>query len=153
MKQSKTLTNEELGEKALEELEGPILKTCAELVETIDMQLRKKKYCLTALQQDALKEYIRNKVNLNVTINVGIGMDELDKADIFPTPLNQKKLDAFAEKKETAPAPKPEEAKTTLTKDHIEKLDKAAKALKDKAKEDEAFIEERRKRAAEVAQA
>lgn len=143
MKQSKTLTNEELGEKALEELEGPILKTCSELVETIDMQLRKKKYCLTELQQEALKKYIRNKVNLNVTINVGIGMDELDKADIFPTPISQKKLELTFETKEE---------KVTLTKDHIEKLDEAAKKLKEEA-ENQAHREERKKRAAEVAQA
>lgn len=144
MKQSKTLTNEEIGEKALEELEDPILKTCAELVETIDMQLRKKKYCLTEAQQETLKDYIRNKVNLNITINVGLGMDELDKADVFPTPISQKKLELTFESGEQ---------KVTPTKDHIEKLDKAAKALQDKSKEDEAFKEERKRRAAEEVKA
>lgn len=152
MKQSKTLTNEELGEKAMEELEDPILKTCAELVETIDMQLRKKKYCLTAQQQEALKDYLRNKVNLNVTINVGIGMDELDKADIFPTPISQKKLDSFEEKKDDTPIQKPGETKITLTKEHLEKLAAATKKLKEET-ENQAHRDERKKRVAEAVQA
>lgn len=151
MKQSKTLTNEEIGETALRELEDPIMKTCTELVETIEMQLRKKRYSLSDVQKETLKEYIRKRVNLNITINAGIGMNELDKADVFPTPINTKKLDSFTENKSTSSTPETGSQSVTLTKDHIEKLNEAAKKLKKEA-EDQAHTEERKRRAAEAAQ-
>lgn len=154
MKDSKTLTNEELSQKVLDELEDVVLMVCNNVVEGIDMQLRKGHNCLDCGQKEKLVAHLREKVNLNLTINAGILTKDLAGLDIYPRDMLNRGLDSFLKDEETEKdnttvtiSANGEEG-TTLTMDQFNRLpefiEKNAQKLVD---EDEAFREERKKRA------
>jgi len=155
MKDSKTLTNEELSQKVLDELEDIIVMVCNNVVEGIDMQLRKGHNFLDYKQKEALVEYLRGKVNLNLTINAGILTKDLAGLDIYPRDMLNRGLDSFLpveedEKNTTVTISANGEEGTTLTMDQFNSLpefiEKNAQKLAD---DDDAFQEERRRRSEE----
>lgn len=155
MKDSKTLTNEELSQKVLDELEDIILMVCNNVVEGIDMQLRKGHNFLDSKQKEELVDHLRGKVNLNLTINAGILTKDLASIDIYPRDMLNRGLDSFLpeeddeENKKVTISANGDEG-TTLTMDQFNGLpgliENDAQKLVD---EDEAFIGERKRRSEE----
>lgn len=119
MKDSKTLTNEELSQRVLDELEDVILSVCNNVVESIDMQLRKGHNFLDYKQKEELVSHLREKVNLNLTINAGIQTKDLASIDIYPRDMLNRGLDSFI--------PMEEEGKdsVTINREQFEKLEQA----------------------------
>jgi hypothetical protein len=95
MKVSKTLTNEELSERVLTELEDVVISVCNDVAEGIDIQLRKSHHFLDRKQKEELVNHLREKVNLKLTINVGIQTNDLAIIEIYPIDMLTRGLDSF----------------------------------------------------------
>jgi hypothetical protein len=150
MKVSKTLTNEELSQKVLDELEDVVLSVCNDVVEGIDMQLRKGSNFLDWKQKEDLLEHLREKININLTINAGILTKDLSGIEIYPRDMLNRGLDSFVKEEEsesTVTISAHGEDGTTLTMDQFNKLPEFIENNAKKLKEDEEFRAERKKRA------
>jgi len=132
MKVSKTLTNEELSEKVLTELEDVVLSVVNDVVEGIDMQLRKGHNFLDYKQKEELVERLREKVNLNLTINAGIQTKDLASVEIYPRDMLNRGIDSFVKNENKDSFSK----SVTITKDDIPKLEKLEKDLRAQAEKD-----------------
>jgi len=153
MKSSRTLTNEELSEKVLSELEDVVVSVCNEVVEVIDMQLRKGHNFLDYKQKEELVDHLREKANLNLTINAGIQTKDLASIDIFPRDMQNMLLDSFVkddepkEKESTVTISTNGEEGTTLSMEQFNRLPEFIAENTGKLKEeDEKFLAERRRR-------
>jgi hypothetical protein len=149
MKVSKTLTNEELSGKVLDELEDIVLSVCRDVADGIDIQLRKGRCYLNEFQKEELIEHLREKVNLNLTINAGIQTKDLANIDIYPQSIDSKGLDSFLEEDEkdtTVTISANGQEGTTLSMEQLNKLPEFIEKNAKKLKEDEEFRAERKKR-------